>query len=298
MSNLTTTVRDFIKSTAARRRLSSRNYISNKTFKTKNTTDNIIVPARPRSDFDYLKPIPLPFVSKTETLEIVQSPLSRTFDDLEEDTEDMATTSVKLYKSGQRIGEETFFSSVVASYANISYNPIALAVFIIAASVALAEDSDKGPLEIFKSRLQTITLDSGAFAFKMASLLIKITNVLIANKILFIKLCFVCLPALLKPSRSNWMFTILIALGVYLFTNWTSFEILILANFWYLFTEIRDPRYRLVVVLAGAIFIYYAYVTDTPLINIGTGSATGVPPVANSGNSARTFSSAKGKTDR
>lgn len=169
---------------------------------------------------------------------------------------------VKIIKSGQRIGQETFVSSIIASYSNMAYNPVALFIFILAITIAFAEDTDNGPLEIFKKKLETINNDK-IFIYKLAQILLGVVIFLINNKYMFVKVCFASIPALVKPSSKNIIITIAFIIFVYLFTEWNALEIFVIAQFWYLFTEIRDPKIKIVIMILFCLTCYIAWVLPT-----------------------------------
>lgn len=170
-----------------------------------------------------------------------------------------AMSEERLTRGGQLIGDG-FCSSLLASYANMTYNPIALALMIFALACAFAEEANNGPLEVLKARLEIVT-ETESF-YRLAKVLITIVTSLINNKVYFIKLIFVSVPAFIKPSFKNWIITFCFWLFLVFFTNWTIFEILVLGQLWFLFTELRDPKYKILISILAALLIYYAWVSD------------------------------------
>lgn len=165
--------------------------------------------------------------------------------------------TTRYKKSGQRIGEG-FISSVVASYTNITYDPLSIFLVLIISTTLFAEAyGHTGPLEIFKKKLTEVK--EPPWLKKLCEFLMSITDFLIENKMSFIKISIISIPAMVKPSSKNILISIVVSVLVLIFTNWTIFDIFVLGNFYYLYTELRSPTYKFIIIFLAVIYFYYGW---------------------------------------
>lgn len=167
------------------------------------------------------------------------------------------------YRRGGQTFNTTFLSAIVSAHSNMVYNPFVSLIVIVALFTAVSENfKQEGPLEALLVVVNKIIDDptSSALSIRVATFLKSLDVYLIAHKILFIKLTFILAPFLFKPSTKNFIITLIFAIFVLLFTNWSTTEIGILAECWFLFTQVRTPWHKWCIAAFALLYVFWGWV--------------------------------------
>lgn len=169
---------------------------------------------------------------------------------------------VPVMRSGQYIGMG-FLESVTACYTNLVYKPISLTLIILLVFVIAAEfNNSDGPLEHIVKFLSDIIVNKNEphIIKSIASIFLIIFKFLVKQKIYFVSITFIWIPYAAKPSRGN-MVIALVLTTFTIFGKHSFLEILLLANCFFLYTELRTPWQKLIFIILGVV-IFIAGVSN------------------------------------
>lgn len=199
----------------------------------------------------------------------VESPISGTAAVVQSDQNVRAIgdkTGAPLIRSGQRIGD-TFTDSVVSSYSNLINAPLVFVVFAATVVVHLGEfvGQENGPLELLLATLiesKKIYHDVKILNI-LAILAIQIVRGIIKWKWWVLPSVTLMVPYMRKPSSKNLKTTALLILITILLqgAHATTF---FLAQFWYLITEMRNPRHKFFLAICLFIVFFFSWVDIEP----------------------------------
>lgn len=174
----------------------------------------------------------------------------------------------KQIKGGQT-ENTTFVQSIMQSHYNIVYNPLVClyAMIAISTTVYYFYDMD-GPLEYLRDLMSRTMSDTKAYPVvkTVANLAFNVTSFLIKYKSVYIKFSLVSIPVCLKPSFINILFTFLLFFVTLVFHEWTVINIGVVAYLWFLFTQIRNPAYKFVIVSFASFLFFYCWVSKVELL--------------------------------
>lgn len=167
--------------------------------------------------------------------------------------------SVPVRRSGQTM-QVSFFEAIIAAYTNLTHRPIVLFAYVLLVLILMAEHQqvEDRPLEGFLAKLQIIVAqpEIATWEKSLINMLIKLLEFLISNKQKFIELAMVWIPYLAKPSSNNMLVSITMSVVVIAFKQWNLIEILVMSQLYFLFTQLRNPKYKLAILVAFvAVFV-------------------------------------------
>ncbi|APG77850.1 hypothetical protein [Xingshan nematode virus 2] len=163
-------------------------------------------------------------------------------------------TGIQTVRGGQQVGEG-FFSSVFNSFYNIIYHFWGLTFAVLGIFTLLSEyGTASGPLEVLLQAILKfisdpdvpIVLKSIASAFAwLLGYMVKYKYVVAYSAILFV-------PAIVKPSTRNIMFSFLLIFMAFLHYI-TILQVLLLSLLFYLFVMLRTPAHKFFVLFMALI---------------------------------------------
>ncbi|APG77853.1 hypothetical protein [Xingshan nematode virus 1] len=177
-------------------------------------------------------------------------------------------TGIQTIRGGQQVGEG-FFSSVFNSFYNIIYHFWGLLLAIFGVLTLLSEyGTTTGPLEMLLKAIMKFLSDPDVpVVFKsVASALAWLLGYLIKYKYMVAYSAILFVPAIVKPSTRNILFSGLLVFLAFLHYI-TILQVLLLALLFYLFVMLRTPAHKffilfLVIMVFGAGFTDRGPVVD------------------------------------
>lgn len=167
---------------------------------------------------------------------------------------------VQTIKGGSPIGSG-FFDSVTSAYTNLVNSPISLVLIIFASFVFFTLSSDTStPLVLtYNSLLNTsLSANNPAPVRSVATFFTYIFSFLVDYEYYFAVFSFLAGIYMAKPSTNNAY--LCSVLGIILaLTSYSPFEALVLCHLALIYTQIRDPTYRLIIGIVAVIAIIFGY---------------------------------------
>jgi hypothetical protein len=179
-----------------------------------------------------------------------------------------ADTGAPITKSGQTIGM-TFTDSVVASYSNL-FNAPALAILFFSTIVLYVAEYSQvtmGPIEIVINHLKNLIAAKSITTFTLivCTILVKFLTFLLPYKRLVMDVIMFSIPYFRKPSTKNLKVTGIL-LGVVLLVDSSIFTVIALSQMWFLVTELRNPKHKMLVGVITMSVLMFAWldISDQP----------------------------------
>lgn len=170
---------------------------------------------------------------------------------------------IQKIKGGQTI-ESSLFDSVQVAYANLCNSPMVLMILILLLVAAVAESNgSQGPFElVLKIVTATAADDTKSQFVRTIALILKfLFTLLVQYKIPIISAGLMWFPYFAKPSKNN-MHLSLFLTAVVVLTNTSMLEAAMLSQLYFLYTQIRTPTYR-TIILSVAVVIFVIGLTST-----------------------------------
>lgn len=157
---------------------------------------------------------------------------------------------VVTIRGGQTVSD-SLFSAIYSSYSNIVYHPIAMALLVTGVMLVISEHhGTKGPLETILDFLKSKDdPNEPEFVRKIVSYLVTIFTHIVTYKDKYSALIFVAIAPIAKPSSRNCTIAVILSLFLIL-TKYSLIEMLLLSQCFYLHVMLRNPGYKLLMVLA------------------------------------------------
>lgn len=178
-----------------------------------------------------------------------------------------ANRGFRQFKGGQTEAT-TLAQAFLQSHYNIVYNPLVCLYTMVAIATAIYFFYDlNGPLEYIRDLMQTTMGDTTIYPIvkTMATVSFNLCSWLIKHKELYIKISLVSVPVLLKPSFINIIFSCILLFVTLVFQKWTVVNIGLVAYLWFLFTQMRNPAYKFLILAIAAILFMYCWVSDVKI---------------------------------
>lgn len=181
---------------------------------------------------------------------------------------------LQTVRSGQTV-EDTFFDAILASYANMSHSPLALLLmFTVIAELISMFFTTQGPFQYLTMELKSVVSDESVNKFIRAMarpVYWFFSNVVVPYNLAFINVSMLSIPTVCKPSTKNIYLTILFSFIVVIFSKIGALEIFIFTQFYFLYTELRNPKHKLIIILLVFAVFLTGYLAG-PNPSIGTDS--------------------------
>lgn len=167
-----------------------------------------------------------------------------------------SNTGIQSIKGGQVI-DANFFDSVMVAYSNMVNSPIAAITMIVLIFAAFSEyNSSDGPLELL---LMTVKAASSASDVpvvirNLCLFLVYFLQILVNNKYRVISVGLGWVPYIAKPSTNNMKLSIAFTAFVLLRPPKDLFNDVILSQIYFLWSQIRTPRYRFILMVIAIVF--------------------------------------------
>lgn len=175
------------------------------------------------------------------------------------------TDGVQITKGGQKF-DTGFGEAVFASYSNLSNSPLCFFLFGMSLVCVIPYTFDlPGPLETLEQMFRTVAeeTDRAKMVKLIAGGLVKFLDLCIRFKFMFICYTMLAVVYLRKPSTKNFGFSVFLAVIVLLFhTKLMVLEMFLGLQLWFLFTEIRSPKFRFIMVTVVIILFCTFYMID------------------------------------
>ncbi|APG77659.1 hypothetical protein [Hubei virga-like virus 15] len=163
---------------------------------------------------------------------------------------------ITTIKGGNLTGA-TLIQSVQDAYTNVMQNAIATSMMALLVIITLAEHAQtKGPLESMRDALAAL-VDSGEMSGAKNFIASAVHNILVYvvnHKDVIIEVAWIWWPWVVKPSTKNmWMSVVLSFFAV--FAELTLFEIVALANAYFLWVSLRNPAHKTLAFIFGMVIL-------------------------------------------
>nr|DBA11537.1 TPA_asm: putative viral coat [Rabai virus] len=171
---------------------------------------------------------------------------------------------VTIIRGGQSVSD-SLFSAIYSSYANIVYHPIAMALLVTGIMLVVSEHhGTKGPLETILDFLKSKDdPKEPVFIRKIVSYLVTVFTHIVTYKDKYSALIFVAIAPIAKPSGRNYTTAVILSFFLVL-TTYSLLEMLLLSQFFYLHVMLRNPGYKLLMVMACAAVLLVDSLFTTP----------------------------------
>lgn len=155
-------------------------------------------------------------------------------------------------KGGQNL-DEPFLDGVTKAYSNLVNSPVDGVLFLILCLAALAEvNNAHGPFELLADTLSITVNDGGlpSLVRNLASILLFFVKLIITYKVRVIGIGLMWSVYMAKPSNTNMKMSIMLSVVVLVRAQdlWSD---LLLANLYFLWTQLRPPFHRFILMCIG-----------------------------------------------
>lgn len=158
--------------------------------------------------------------------------------------------------------------SMFDSYGVLVSNPFAFTLFIVGLLCIVAElNNSFGPLEIVSNALLHYCQTSTSPLVPLAKLLLQIINWIIPIKINFFICFFFLIPAIVKPTVSNWIASIMFCL-LAIFTKLSYVELFFFSQFYFMYSFIEDNWYKFIILFFSFIIFIIGFSSFTSMVGL------------------------------
>lgn len=181
----------------------------------------------------------------------------------------------QITRSGQTV-DESFTSACIASYSNLAQAPVVCALFFALLAITLAEylETTDGPLEnVYNALLEIIKANKSRVLVTLARVVALLFKFLIAQKDWVLNVMLISVPYFRKPSSKNLKLTVIFGLAAVLFDS-SPFIVLLFSQAWFLITELRNPKFKMVVAMIMALVFMLTWVEVASNVNPTNTTAT------------------------
>lgn len=166
---------------------------------------------------------------------------------------------ISVLKGGNVLGS-SFVNSVIDAYTNVlSYQPISTCLLILSFVFFYAtihHDNTMNPFFIMRESLyQTINnKNTSNFVSSMSSFCATILKTILPYDFEFATFCSFFFVYLAKPSSRNLLFSSILTVSVLVF-KFNALSILFLSQLFFLYTQVRSPKHKALIVLFAVVTI-------------------------------------------
>lgn len=167
---------------------------------------------------------------------------------------------VQTIKGGSPIGAG-FFDAVTSAYTNLVNSPFALVLIVFTTFIffTLASDTSTPIVLTYNSLLNTsMNEDNPTSIRSVATLFTYIFQFLVEYEFYVAVIGFLSGIYMAKPSTNNAYLCSVLAL-ILMLAKFSPFEALVLCHLTLIYTQVRDPTYRLIISVLAVVIVIFGY---------------------------------------
>lgn len=160
------------------------------------------------------------------------------------------------------------FQSMFDSYGILVSNPFAFTLFLVGLLCIVAElNNSFGPLEILSNALLHYCQNSSSPLVPLAKFFLQIVNWVIPIKINFFICFFFLIPAIIKPTASYWISSIMFCF-LTIFTKLGLVELFFFSQFYFMYCFIDDNWYKFLILFFSFIIFIIGFSSFTSMVGL------------------------------